>query len=340
LQIPEPVTIITQGHLFRVKVGRSDPPLSLPVRGDVTEFSRASRRRMLELCARLDEKRAGFCAFLTLTYPKRFPGPKTAKRHLKSFLERLRRRARYSGASAVWRLEPQARGAPHFHLIAFNFAYLPRQTARKWWAEIIHEYVDEWEPRVEVKKLRSWRGVMSYAAKYCAKPLAHAEVMECQRRAERDGNFINRAYLHGQDVPDTWKTPGRWWGVYNKNSLPLADVEYIRLPFGKWYHSLRRWASRVNTQIQGAPSGCTFRVFVNDASQWQRMALLAWQNDTPSDDELNAWWNRSELNAERLTLETEWKRITVGNARHAADEKMLQEIYWRLDFGWDLGDTD
>ncbi len=47
--------------------------------------------------------------FLTQTYPAYFPDPHQAKAHLEAFLKRLERR--YERFAAVWRIEPQRRGA-------------------------------------------------------------------------------------------------------------------------------------------------------------------------------------------------------------------------------------
>jgi len=68
---PRKVTLEAQGHLFRLKVPLSAPLGGGGARGDIREFSASSRKRMLETMARIDAERAGFIAFVTLTYPDR-----------------------------------------------------------------------------------------------------------------------------------------------------------------------------------------------------------------------------------------------------------------------------
>lgn len=60
--------------------------------------------------------------FVTLTYPRRWPTPDGAKDHLRRFTSSLRcALQREDGDTCfVWRMEPQQRGAPHFHLLLWH----------------------------------------------------------------------------------------------------------------------------------------------------------------------------------------------------------------------------
>jgi hypothetical protein len=174
-------------------------------RGLVTEFSPQSRLRLLRKMARIAPSRA---VFVTLTYPERYPSTARAKMHLRALLERIRRR--YPQSSAFWRLEYQERGAPHFHLLFFELPFIPFATLRQWWAEIVSAYVDGYLPRVRIEKIRSHRGAMYYTAKYVAKMSEEGSV---------SAFFILDAYLHA----------GRWWGIFNKYSLPYADSIYMEI---------------------------------------------------------------------------------------------------------------
>ena len=196
------IHVEAQGSLLAV-ASESDAvaPIGGP-RGVVNGFSAASRRRLIRKLARL---RPDQTVFLTLTYPARFPDAKEAKTHLRAMLERLRRR--FPKMSAIWRLEFQQRGAPHFHLLCFNMPYIPHRTFRKYWSEIVWEYVDETLPFVRLEMIRSQKGAMFYAAKYCAKPTDEAV----------ESLFNNSAYLHA----------GRIWGIHNKDHLPYAPKVYI-----------------------------------------------------------------------------------------------------------------
>jgi hypothetical protein len=46
-------------------------------------------------------------------------------------------RREFSGCSAIWKLEPQKRGAPHFHLLVWGIAFLHYQRLARRWFEIV-----------------------------------------------------------------------------------------------------------------------------------------------------------------------------------------------------------
>jgi hypothetical protein len=94
-------------------------------RGEITEFSAASRRRMLEVMAKVQQAAVPF--FVTLTYPDEFPlYREDYKRHLETFFDRLQRR--WPGAAVIWKLEFKERKsgqnkgkiAPHYHLFVYG----------------------------------------------------------------------------------------------------------------------------------------------------------------------------------------------------------------------------
>jgi len=195
--------IEAQGNLIALKASFSALGKSGGAhRGIVTDFSANSRRRMLRKLARIAPKRV---VFVTLTYPERYPDPHKAKAHLRAFLERIRRR--YPQASGIWRLEFQERGAPHFHILFCELPFVPFSELRRWWTEIILEFVDGYLPRVRIEQIKSRRGAFYYCAKYCAKmggegfiPLSLSSTHIC--------------------------TTGRFWGVFNRNHLPYAEQLY------------------------------------------------------------------------------------------------------------------
>lgn len=174
-------------------------------RGIVTGFSSASRKRMLRKSARLAPSQG---IFLTLTYPARYPDPRTAKTHLRALLERFRRR--YPECSGLWKLEPQKRGAPHFHLLMFDLPFVPFWTLKHWWSDIIADYVDGTLPFVRIEYCDSVKKVSRYVAKYCGKVI------------EQNSFFNNGSYLHAGPGP------GRYWGVFNGPKLPYARRYYVQ----------------------------------------------------------------------------------------------------------------
>ena len=94
-------------------------------RGEIVEFTPASRRRMLELLAKVEQ--AAVPLAFTLTYPDNFPlYREDYKGHLEAFCDRVQRR--WPTAAIIWKLEFQARKsgtnkgkiAPHYHLLVFG----------------------------------------------------------------------------------------------------------------------------------------------------------------------------------------------------------------------------
>ncbi len=170
------------------------------LRGDITEFSRASRRRLLTVLNSIDREAATMPVLITLTYPRSWPeDPQTWKHHLKAFRKRLQRK--YGDFAALWRLEFQKRGAPHFHLLCFIDSYELanlREECSVDWFEVCGEiHPDHLKAGVRVEVPRSWRGI-NYLAKYMAK--LETLLPGCR--------------------------PGRLWGVWRKNLLPISHERY------------------------------------------------------------------------------------------------------------------
>ena len=106
------------GSLFKLK-GPPMPGRGGGRRAPITGFSRRARRAMQQKLAAVNEQRVAEHRFsLTLTYPPIFSeDPDVWKKHLDRFLKRLKRE--YDYQAVVWKLEPQKRFAPHFHLLVF-----------------------------------------------------------------------------------------------------------------------------------------------------------------------------------------------------------------------------
>lgn len=150
--------------------------------------------------------------FVTLTYPSDWPGSWSVwKRHLDTWLKRLRRRL--PAAAGAWKLEPQARGAPHFHLLVVGAPFL----ARDWLSRTWYEVVSSADPKhlaagTNVQLARSHRGVLAYAAKYTAKH---------------------------QELPASWHGGvGRWWGVFNRRGLGI-EWQHLALWDTQYYAAVR-----------------------------------------------------------------------------------------------------
>lgn len=190
-------------------------------------FSRASRRRLLYLLASLNRAALPWLPlFLTLTYPAVWSeNPNDWKSHAEALYKRLVRQFPACKVSIIWRLEPQERGAPHFHLFVFGVRFIDyKWLARAWYEIVASGDVQHLSAGTRVERVKSWRGVMSYASKYVAK--------------------VPEAGIEFGDV-------GRWWGVKGKAYLPLELVT-VSLNFRQFYwmrrvirRYLRQWGIRV-----------------------------------------------------------------------------------------------
>ena len=173
------VTVVAQGHLLRVRTGLGSATSNTGggYRGNIVEFSRQSRKRMLETLARIELGDAGFICFVTLTYPDEVMpvGAADSERDRQTILKRFVRQ--YPEASAIWRREWEARKSgefqgevfPHFHLLFFNLPFVHYENLNGMWGEVIgHDgYL-----RTEINGIASWKQALYYVAKYMAKPAA------------------------------------------------------------------------------------------------------------------------------------------------------------------------
>jgi len=199
---------------------------------------------MLDQLNQLNRNKLPMPLFLTLTYPDEFPNsPRIAKEHLRAFKERFRRK--WGKVPAFWRMELMDRKsgdnvglvAPHFHLLIFldlEPSEMYEWTSRSW-----YEVVGSGDDRhllagTRVDKISSWRGMMSYAAKYMAKPEALAP---------------------GQE------SPGRFWGKWNADLLPV-DVVEDRISVEDSYKIRRHMARYAGIPLKKYANSPTFKAYV------------------------------------------------------------------------------
>jgi hypothetical protein len=156
---------------------------------------------MMRLLARLRIKNVR-ATFITLTF-RGYPSNEVAKLALHAFLQRITRK--FPKASAVWRMEYQKRGALHFHLLCFDLPYWHWEEILEAWKACSRQPI----ARIDVRLVRSRRGVQSYVSKYIAKV----------NKGNRKPFLVYPPYLHGIRK---WRK-GRFWGCHNKKAFPLGQ---------------------------------------------------------------------------------------------------------------------
>jgi hypothetical protein len=224
-------------------------------RGGIKGFSAASRRRLLEIISYV-RRDAELPCFVTLTYPNKFPTVERSKRDLKVFLQRMSRK--YPKSGLIWKLEPQQRGAPHFHMLVWG---VDRLDLLCWvvgnWFEIAGDgdydhylfhmgSLRDSEPCVN--KVRSFRGVWSYASKYIGKTFDVAE------------------------WGSQWT--GRFWGVVNRHNIPLGELSQVEMTYSDVVQVMRFQRRFMN--MRKTKNLNSLKTFC-DADQWiRKVTNLPW----------------------------------------------------------------
>lgn len=170
----------------------------------ITSFSPKSRRRLRKTLHSV--RRDAPAVFVTLTYHETAPTPFEAKEHLDAFVKRLFRwlSADMQGVcdpSLVWKMEPQERGVPHFHMILYGTDFVPVQKLCRIWHESTSESSRQHlKAGVDVERAVNENGkVQGYLSKYMSK--THEEW-------PGEAGFLYT---------------GRWWGVRGRKALPVAE---------------------------------------------------------------------------------------------------------------------
>lgn len=208
-------------------------------RGCINGFSRGSRRRLMQkiACIRRD---AELPVFVTLTYPQNFPSPGESKRHLDIFIKRLLRA--FPEVGFIWKLEPQERGAPHYHFLMWGVEVMNLfDFVVKAWFDIAgngdenhfkfhYGLLHDSKPCVE--RVRSFRGVWSYASKYLGKTFDVAEWGE--------------------------KWTGRFWAVVNPQNIPFGEKCVYPVSRFQAVHFMRYQKRFAHSKRRDYPSLTTF----------------------------------------------------------------------------------
>jgi hypothetical protein len=247
-------------------------------RGRIVELSQKARSRLAEKCYELTALGHIPELMVTLTYPGKWlsvaSSGQMVKGHLQTFRKRLERYLiKYNiSLSALWFLEFQKRGAPHFHLILWGgLSVLNKKSLKAWvsrnWAAVVKhsELVERWKHEkagTQVAKMKCEH--FGYAVKYATK-------------------------MQQKSVPSEMGDVGRFWGLWNVEkpvyifkSFKLSAKTYKQfgskllqhlidtvgsktmLAFGGRLHRLLLTTSTVNPNASPSP-GFTVTIFGESA---------------------------------------------------------------------------
>lgn len=177
------VLVATDSNIARVRELRERLP-SFPKRGGgrrgrVYGMSPASARRLRRLLSFV--RYTPRMSFLTLTYPVAV-GVGKVKRDIDTLFKRIRRQ--FSDCWAVWKIERQARGAWHIHILLVNVPFWHWRQIVAVWSEVSGQ---DSSRATNIKQVRSLRELRRYLSKYIAKT----------------------SYLEEEHT-------GRVWGIFNR----------------------------------------------------------------------------------------------------------------------------
>jgi hypothetical protein len=181
-------------------------------RGQITQFSNKSRYRFLKFLHSLSTTPN---YFLTLTYPANFSSDSRVwKNDIHKLSKRIARS--YPNAWFAWKLEPQKRGAPHFHLIGdFGLSvniksdrfHAHKMRLNAWLSRAWFECVGSGDSshlgagtRIDIVPGDERQRLKKYVAKYVGKTIEQ----------------------HSTNIPG-WALPGRFWGVIARKNAPQVE---------------------------------------------------------------------------------------------------------------------
>lgn len=246
--------------VLRERAGwRSSTPTTGP-RGEVTAWTRRSRSRMVLALASLDYGpllALGTPAMVTLTLPGDWqavaPTGKAFKKILKAWFQRLERAYGKEAARLLWKLEFQARGAPHVH----TFMVPPTATAlckcevcdqvdgtplrfKDWLSHSWADVVAHPDPEERARHRAAGTGIDYREGLKARDPKRLAVYF-----SKHGGAAGGKEYQH--EVPAEWQEPGagpgRFWGYRGLSpvvaSTPVPDEDFTRMK-----RTLRRLSQR------------------------------------------------------------------------------------------------
>ena len=239
------VVLYPQGSLLTVSKNRKNPYEGVSrdgMRGEITEFSVKSRRRLMQSMAKVNK--GDLPQFITLTYPAEYSDDfRDWKDDLRRFNQRLE--YRFPFYAAFWKLEFQKRGAPHFHLLAWGLprAHMKDFIAMMWYKTVGSGDEKHLKAGTQISRIKSWRGVMAYASKYLGK------TQECNENP-----------------------PGRFWGIFNRTGIPWSDEVIYFISQGQAVLAMRYMRRYAGIRARDYSS---LSIYINSPPDWERALELS-----------------------------------------------------------------
>ncbi|HAK87901.1 MAG TPA: hypothetical protein DHV16_04930 [Nitrospiraceae bacterium] len=204
-----------------VQIKFSTPKRPCPVISEIAKRKAAKRSKIIHFSNRsakrlrhvIRNSESLWKVFITLTYPESYPcNGKETKKHFNAFLQCLRRK----GIKFVWVLEFQARGAPHYHIIASGF--IPKEELSERWYKIVGSGDENHlKAGTQIQSIKSKKHLYGYLSNYIKK-------------------------LSQKIPPKEFEAVGRFWGA-SRNILVFEMFQSIGhyYKLSRMIKLLRRW---------------------------------------------------------------------------------------------------
>lgn len=252
------VTYYEGGELVEFHGVGMGPKIDGATRGEITEFSRDSRRRLMRSVAKINKGKAGMPSFLTVTYGQNCPtDAREWKEHLRKFWQSFERR--YPKAFCVWRLEFQTEriseqfpyGIPHFHFLIWNGPQIVGRRhagyrkgcnellfrmVRRIWVRVTKGGEKEMAASTRMEMIRSKNGIFHYLSKYLGKvEQAGGVLAPLPDGIGRFWGWRNRAELKSVVEPKTViSSRVDWWRAKGRVLKWLEEKRGKKVVLGHW----------------------------------------------------------------------------------------------------------
>lgn len=224
----------------------------------IKNFSKQAKRNMMYTLSKV--RRDAPVSFVTLTYPKVYSNNSADwKNDLKRFGARLHRK--FSDFSAIWKVEPQRRGAPHYHMLIWG---------------VPHEELVENVPYI-------WNKCLSADMQHLAWHRGELGNEHCVKRVDSQIGLMKYVTKYiNKSVAENWGNIGKWWGMLYVSRIPFAELCVFEVRERDAY-DIMRYMRRYTGFGHGM--NLNSRQQICDAAQWmeklQTKSMLSfseWEN--------------------------------------------------------------
>jgi hypothetical protein len=284
----------------------------------IQSFTSRSRNRLMGKARAVRREGLTMPYFITLTYHQNFTDCRAAKRHLDNFLKRWRRRCGsdqdgVSNLRYLWKMEPQKRGAIHFHLCVF----LDRETRDKYL--IFGKNRKEKSRLIQEMVSLDWAQV-TREVDYLDIP--GDETHPTQRMASikhiRAGTNVRPC--------ENWDMFTGYISKYISGKKDITESSFVNKETGELQPTGRFWGFSNNFDFSAIYEGIFYGAGKNGVKSFQTLAIAI--NDAAIDE----FMQRSTAAESRaMGIKSEPRRMGQLRKIEKQREKQIRRYWWNLE---------